>query len=98
MKVEEVSEAESVPDPIFSGEWTVDRKYVCGVCGATESCFWDMVTHKGEEHPGVVVTHIELPSTQIPPPSLVRHSPFIPTNSTPAPPPPPCTKCSTSFS
>lgn len=78
---------------VFSGEWTVTRKYICNICGQVENSFWDIVMHKGELHPGIVVTHVELPDN---PPEGFRGPPS-PRVSTTLPVPPPCTKCSTAF-
>jgi len=91
----ETTANEPVEQGVFSGEWTIDRKYVCNICGQVEESFWDIVTHKGEYHPGVVVTHVEL--THPPPPSLVRKQPQIVPSKTGVPGPPACTKCSKTF-
>ncbi|ODN02026.1 hypothetical protein Ocin01_04649 [Orchesella cincta] len=79
---------------VFSGDWTVDRKYICNICGQVENVFWDMVMHKGEVHPGIVVTHVELSDS---PPDGFRKPP-TPRVTTTLPNPPPCSKCSATFS
>jgi hypothetical protein len=96
-KIPDELESEPVEESVFSGEWSLTKKYVCGVCGQTENCFWDMVTHKGEDHPGVVVTHVELPPTQDIPPSLIRKTRLDPSTSS-LETPPSCSKCSSVFS
>lgn len=58
---EEVPEnEEGQVNTVFTGEWVQERNFVCNICGQVEKCFWDMVHHKGEIHPGIVVTHVEL--------------------------------------
>ena len=88
---EEVKEESE--EPLFSGEWSITRRYICHVCGQIENNFWDMVMHKGEQHPGVVVTHTELTGTV--PQSLVRTTPAetVPQEE----PVPPCSKCRFQF-
>ncbi|CAG7693774.1 unnamed protein product [Allacma fusca] len=81
-------------EPLFSGEWTIPRKYICHVCGQIESSFWDMVMHKGELHPGVLVTHTEL-TGQVPH-SLVRTLSTTGTSDEESI--PSCSKCSATFS
>lgn len=90
---EPVNVPEGGPSSVFSGEWTQDRMFVCNICGHVEDYFWNMVTHKGEIHPGIVVTHVELPDQ---PPVGFRFPPNEPATST-LPPPPPCTKCSATY-
>jgi len=97
-KVVESSEPEEPPS-VFSGEWTLENKYVCGICSHEETNFWDMVTHKGEEHSGVLVTHVELPVNQIVPKTLIRDTAEVEVGRgmPETKPIPPCTKCTAKF-
>ena len=82
---------------LFSGEWTLNNKYICGICAHVENDFWDMVTHKGEEHSGVLVTHVELPVNQEVPKTLIREIAESPKLTSDAKSLPACTKCSAKF-
>jgi len=88
------SETVQEPYSVFSGEWVQERNFICNVCGHVEGYFWDMVMHKGEIHPGVVVTHVELPDL---PPEGFRVPPPVPDTSVLPTPPPACTKCQATF-
>ncbi|CAL8106466.1 unnamed protein product [Orchesella dallaii] len=90
----ETSNSEEASTSVFSGDWTVPRKYICNICGQVENMFWDMVMHKGELHPGIVVTHVELSDS---PPDGFRKPPS-PRVSTTLASPPPCSKCLATFS
>lgn len=91
---EESQEASSKEQTsVFSGEWTVPRKFICNICGQVENAFWDMVMHKGEIHPGIVVTHVELPEN---PPDGFRRPPSPRITSTLTT-PPACSKCAATF-
>lgn len=94
---QEQSKAEDQVSSVFTGEWVQPRNFVCNICGQVETDFWDMVHHKGEIHPGIVVTHVELP--ELPPVGFRGPPAIIPAASsgTSSSGVPPCSKCGANF-